>query len=157
MTPSKQTISVVVANLQAAYGPPSQAGFGSAVFDEQLPPAADLEQAALAKYRYFVGELWERYGEAAWLGPWREVYARQAGAKLDIVAELKTIKDQGAALSVPMILDNDAAALAAVFDDPVMTELRVFTIGDGEAMSGLLLAGHCPATGETVFLVFLLD
>ncbi|HMQ54974.1 MAG TPA: hypothetical protein PKE64_27525 [Anaerolineae bacterium] len=97
MTHSKQTLPVAVAKLQAAYGPPSQAGFGSAVFYEQLPPAEHLAQAALAKYRYFVGELWERYGEAAWLGPWREVYARQAGVKPDIVAELKAIKDRGVA------------------------------------------------------------
>ena len=55
--------------LEAAYGAPSQAGFGSAVFHEQMKAGDDLEQAALAKYRYFTGDLWERWGEEAWIGP----------------------------------------------------------------------------------------
>jgi hypothetical protein len=155
MTNTNQIIPKSIANLQAAYGAPSQAAFGSAVFYEALAPDADLEPAALARYRYFVGELWERYGEAAWLGPWREVYARPVGAKPDIVAELKGITDPNAALSAPMLLDNDAAALAAVFDDPALTELRVFSVGDGGAMSGLLLSGRLPAAA--LFLVFLMD
>ena len=86
-----------------------------------------------------------------------------AGAKPDIVAELRSIHDQDAALSVPMILDDiegaDKArtALSAVYDDPGVTELRVFNLGDGEAMSGLLVAGRRAETGEATFLVFLLD
>jgi hypothetical protein len=54
-----------VTALEAAYGAPSQAGFGSAVFYAPLPATADLDAAARIQYRYFVGELWERYGEAA--------------------------------------------------------------------------------------------
>ena len=49
------------------------------------------------------------------------------------------------------------AALAAAYDDPAVTELRVFNLGDGEAMSGLLVAGRRGATGEATFLVFLMD
>jgi hypothetical protein len=151
-----------VTALQAVYGAPSQAAFGSAVFYEQTTPD-DLEQAALAKYRYFVGELWERYGEAAWLGPWKKVYARQPDVKADIVAELNGIADQTAQLSVPMILDavqdteQARAALSAAFDDAAVTELSVYNIGDGAAMSGLLIAGRRAETGEATFLVFLLD
>ena len=65
--------------------------------------------------------------------------------------------------SVPMILENidgaeqARAALAAAYDDPAVTELRVFNLGDGEAMSGLLVAGRRGATGEATFLVFLMD
>lgn len=152
-----------VARLQAACGPPSQAGFGSAVFHEVLPADADLAQAAQGKYRYFVGELWERYGEQAWLGPWREVYARAPGARRELVAELRGIGDRDAQLSVPMMLDGiqDAeearAALSAAFDDPAVTELRVFHLGDGAAMSGLLVAGRRGDSGEATFLVFLMD
>ena len=149
--------SDTVAQLETAYGAPSQAGFGSAVFDETLDPGADLAAAAQEKYKYFVGELWERWGEDAWLGPWREVYSRPAGAAPDIVAELNAIDDGDAALSAPMIVDNDPAALAAVFDDPALTELRVFNLGDGGAMSGLLIAGRRAATHDATFLVFLLD
>jgi hypothetical protein len=152
-----------VTELEAVYGPPSQAGFGSAVFYAQLEPDADLAAAALDKYRFFVGELWERYGEEAWLGPWRQVYARQPGVNSDIVGELRSITDFDASLSVSMILDNvedperAQAALTAVFDEPAIAELQVFNLGDGEAMSGILVAGRAPETGAATFLVFLLD
>ena len=151
-----------VTDLEAAYGAPSQAGFGSGVFYEKADAASDLERAALAKYQFFVGELWERWGEDAWMGPWKEVYARKPGAKADIIVELKGIKDVDARNSVPMILDvvdnADAArkALSDAFDDPAVTELRIFTLGDGGAMSGLLVAGK-RKTGEATFLVFLMD
>lgn len=152
-----------VTALEAAYGAPSQAGLGSAVFFEPLKEGDDLEKAALAKYKYFTGELWERWGEEAWMGPWKEVFARKAGAKPDIVAELRGIADPDAQNSVPMILENiegadkARAALAAAFDDPAVTELRVFNLGDGSAMSGILVAAQRSATDDATFLVFLLD
>jgi hypothetical protein len=149
--------------LEAAYGPPSQAAFGSAVFYDRTSASADLEQAALAKYRYFVDELWERYGEAAWLSAWQEIYARQPEATADIIAELRSISDRSARLSVSLILDEienaeqARAALSNVFDDPAVLALSVYTIGDGAALSGLLIAGQRAETDEAVFLVFLLD
>lgn len=54
-----------VTALEAAFGGPSPAGFGSAVFYVPLAATSDLDAAAHARYRYFVGDLWERYGEAA--------------------------------------------------------------------------------------------
>lgn len=157
----KQDKPAYVTALEAAYGAPSQAGFGSAVFYADKD-AKDLTKAALKYYQHFVGELWQRWGEEAWMGPWKEVYARRTGAKADIVAELKGIDDFDARNSVPMILEvvqnADAArkALSDAYDDPTVTELRVFTLGDGEAMSGLLVAGK-RKTGEATFLVFLMD
>jgi hypothetical protein len=74
--------------LEAAYGAPSQEGFGSAVFYEKLKAGDDLTDAALAKYKYFVGDLWERYCAEAWMGPWKEARA-PADGKYDIVAELQ--------------------------------------------------------------------
>lgn len=62
-----------------------------------------------------------------------------------------------------MILENidsaeaARAALAAAFDDPAVTEPRAFNLGDGEAMSGLLVTGRRGADGETTVLVFLMD
>jgi hypothetical protein len=161
--PVSQTRPEYVIALEAAYGAPSQAAFGSAVFYEPSVTAGDLEQAALAKYRFFVGKLWERYGEEAWLGPWKKVYARQPGATADVVAELRGITDSDARSSAAMILDTvqdvdqARAALAATFDDAAVTELSVYNIGDGAAMSGLLIAARRAATGEALFLVFLMD
>jgi hypothetical protein len=42
-------------------------------------------------------------------------------------------------------------------DDPAVTELRVFNLGDGGAMSGILVAGRRAGTADATFLVFLLD
>lgn len=124
---------------------------------------ASLEQAALDKYKAFTGEFWQRFGEAAWMGPWKEVYARVPDAPANIVAELHGIDDRDAAISTPLILDevDDAAAaraaLAAAYDDPAVTELRVFNLGDGADMAGLLVAGRRGTTGDAIFLVFLQD
>ncbi len=151
-----------VAALEAIYGPPSQAGFGSAVFYDPLAPGVDLEQAALARYQFFVGDLWERYGADAWMGPWQRVYFRPAGAPRDIVAELRALTNRDAAMSASVLLDSvDApeqaqAALAAAFDDPAVAELTVYTLGDGGAMAGLLVAGQ-RQDRSAIFLVFLLD
>lgn len=152
-----------IIELEGAYGQPSQAGFGSAVFYEQEIPGDDLEKAALEKYRFFVGELWERFGEEAWMGSWKEVYARKPDIQHNIVSELGSIQDAQAAISVPMILENiesadkAQAALSAVYNVPAVTDLRVYSLGDGGAMSGLLIAGRNSETGEAIFLVFLLD
>jgi len=152
----------VVTALQAAYGAPSQSGFGSAAFHQALAPDAGLEQAALAAYRHFVGDAWQRWGEAAWRAPWREVHHRDPGAPADIVAELRGISDPEAARSAPMILEAiegaeaAVAALAAAFDDPAVTELRVFNLGDGGAMSGIEVAAR-RTDATAVLLVFLMD
>lgn len=151
-----------VVALQTVYGLPSQAGFGSAVFYDQVERAEDLEQTALKHYRYFLGELWDRFGEAAWMAPWKQIYRRKAGSEYDIVTELRSLTDGDAALSVPMLLDTigdaDAAqkVLSVVYDDANVAVLEIYTLGDGEAMSGILVAGR-RKTVESTFLVFLLD
>ena len=45
----------------SSYGAPSQKAFGSAVFFERLKAAEELEQGAHAKYKFFVGDLWEHF------------------------------------------------------------------------------------------------
>lgn len=148
--------------LEKAYGPPSQEGFGAAVFFEQVEEDSDLEDLAKKQYQYFVGELWERWGEEAWMSPWKEVYARKDGVKPDIVKELQGIDDFDAANSVPLVIevidDAEAAkkALAEAYNDPQVADLRVYNIGDGSAMSGLLVAGR-RENGEATFLTVLMD
>ncbi len=154
-----------VARLQKFYGPPSQSGFGSAVFydrGECPPPEVTLEQASLARYQYFVGEIWERYGEENWLNAWRPIYVREVGVKPDIVSELRSIRDSAAHTSVSLLLDDNdnriqaQAALVSVFDDDQIVELRVFTLGDGQAMSGILIAAR-RSRQDSIFLVLLMD
>ena len=79
------------------------------------------------------------------------------------LSELRAIKDRSAAQSVELVLDevadpqNAQQALASAFDDPAVTELAVFKIGDGAELAGILLAARRAAGGQTVMLVFLLD
>ena len=148
--------------LEKAYGPPNQEGFGGAVFFEQVEEDSDLEELARKYYQYFVGGKWEEWGEETWMFSWKEVYARKSGELQDIVKEVAGIDDVAASSSVPLLTeiieDPDAAkkALAGAYDDPQVADLRMFTIGDGEAMSGLLVAGQ-RENGEATFLVVLMD
>jgi hypothetical protein len=155
--------SAAVKVLQAIYGQPSQKGFGSAVFDEQIELGTELESIALRYYQYFVGKLWEQFGSEAWMGAWKRVYVRPQGIQPDIVAELRAIGDRDAAQFVPILLLDETEdqakaqqALATVYDRPQVRNLSVYTIGDGAAMSGLLLLGR-QITGETTILISLLD
>ena len=152
-----------VVDLEKVYGIASQNAFGSSVFyDPASNLEESLEEAALAKYQYFAGETWDRYGEENWLGEWSPVYERSASTKRDIVAELRKIADNSARLSASLLLENNeneaeaCKSLASVFDDQSVSELSVFKIGDGSAMSGVLIASR-RSTDETVFLVLLMD
>jgi hypothetical protein len=149
-------------DLVTLYGAPSQAGFGSAVFYELIEPESDLESVALRYYQHFVGKLWEQFGADAWMSAWKQVYVRPNGIQPDVVAELKAIGDRDAAQFVPILLlsetDDEARAqqaLANVFNDPQVTDLSVYAIGDGAALSGLLVAGYRP--NEMTILISLID
>jgi hypothetical protein len=79
----------------------------------------------------------------------------------DLVAELEAIGDPDAKRSVPLLLElvenADAArkALAAAFDDPAVSELAVYTLGDGQAMSGLLVASRRDPDGALILAVLM--
>ena len=128
-----------VTRLESSYGAPSQAAFGSAVFCEQLKATDSLADAALRRPASSSAIYWERYGEGprGWDRGKRSMHARPAPSP-DIVAELHGIDNPDAVNSTPMILDNidDAeqarTALAAAYDDPTVTNLRVFNLGDGD-------------------------
>ncbi len=150
-------------DLVTLYGAPSQSGFGSAVFYDQIEPGSDLEPIALHYYQHFVGNLWEQFGADAWMSAWKLVYDRPDKLPPDVVVELKGMSDRDAAQFVPILLLDDTdnsdparQALAAAYDDPLVTALSVYEIGDGAAMAGLLLAGS-RTTGEVTILVSLLD
>jgi hypothetical protein len=151
-----------VAAMEKAYGPPGDAGFGSAVFFQVMTDKADLEDAAKKVYQHYVGKKWQERGAETWMGPWREAYRRQDGTKHAIVQELKGIKDPDVSQSIPMILEvvegaaDARKALVAAYDPPEAADVRVYNIGDGEAMSGFVLAGR-RENGESTFLVFLMD
>ncbi len=149
-------------HLQTIYGSPSQAAFGSAVFCDRVAQAEDLGAAALTYYRHFVGAHWEQFGEDAWMSGWKPLHVRQAADRRGIVTELRGLTERDARASVELLLDtiDDPAAgqkaLSAVYDDAAVENLEVYSLGDGAAMSGLLIAGR-DRSGDATFLVFLLD
>lgn len=151
-----------VLDLETYYGEPNQEGFGSTVLFKKVKTADVLEQIAQEKYQYFTGEKWEEWGSETWLASWKEVYRRPDDVQPHIVAELSAIEEFDTQLQVDMILNNidnaDKArdALSVAYDAPDVSELRAYNIGDGEAMSGLLLAGR-RENGETTFLLFIMD
>ena len=148
-----------VSALEAVFGPPSQAGFGSAVFYTQSEAAGGLEGAAKEAYQHFTGDLWERYGAGAWLRSWQQVYTRPPAAQHAVVAELRRLDDRSAWKSAGVLLhdvEDPQAADSAAFGDTAVTDLAIYKIGDGNALAGLLLAAQRGA-GETMLPVFLLD
>lgn len=148
--------------LEIVFGGPNDEAFGSAVFRRALSAAEDLETPARAVYRDFVGELWDRYGAAAWLGAWSLAAARAAPAAGSIVGILEALEDPQTRSAADMLVNGGAdpdaarAALVAAFDREAVDELKVFSLGDGGAMSGLMIAAR-DRDGAAVFLVFLMD
>lgn len=149
--------------LEARFGGPSDDGFGSAVFRRPAPPGSDLEALARDVYRDFVGELWTRFGAEAWTGAWSELAARSAAAEGSVLDLLGAIADPLGRSAADMLVnggpDPEAAAkaLADAFDREGISGLKVFRIGDGEAMSGVIVAGSDRDAGEAAFVAFLMD
>ena len=150
-------------DMERSFGPSGQAAFGSAVFFEKLNAGDHLENAALRSYRRFVGDLWDRWGESAWMEVWKEIYRRGPDTGDGIIAELAGLDDAAVRSSADRLLNGraDAAeaqkALSAACDDPLVTDLSVYRTGDGDAMSGLLIAVRRASSGEALMLVFLMD
>jgi hypothetical protein len=146
--------------LEERFGIPSRNGFGSTVLFGTAASRDDLVRLAGHAYRYFVGDLWDRWGEAAWMGVWRLVFERTTSR--DVVAELNQLSDPQAGSSADVVLnstedpDSSRTVLAEAFDHPAVKDLLVYTIGDGGAMSGLLVAAR-RTNGEATFLAFLMD
>ncbi len=148
-----------VKELEATFGEANQAAFGTAVFYEPANPhEPGLEQLAQKWYQFFCGGTWEKFGPGNWLGEWKLV----ADSTENILDELANLEDSSSRRSASTMLEGheDLAvaqqALSKAFDDPAMTERRIYRIGDGGAMSGILIAGRRDG-GESVFLTFLLD
>lgn len=156
-------VPIIVSTLQKHFGQASQAGFGSSVFyKSKAPSVCDLDDEARSCYQYFLGPTWEKLGEQNWLSNWGMVYERKSDAQADIVSELKSIADREVRMSAGLLLENQEDATAAVsalkgaFDHTAVRQLKIFKIGDGAAMSGLLIAANMHEMG-CLCLILLLD
>lgn len=155
----------LVGELEGVFGGASAAAFGSSVFfEKQLSSSYPLSlvDASIDKYRHFCGETWTRYGEEKWMSGWQELYHRSPGATAGILCEFSSIKVQPfrscAAIFLEENEDNDSVhqLLSRAFDSEGVKELRIFSLGDGEAMSGFLIAAEISDLGR-LFVTFLMD
>ena len=151
-----------VLELEKAFGGPSQSAFGTAVFFD--PDTCDremLDKRALTHYQHFCGKTWDQFGSENWLSTWELVHSRE-GQPGQIVSELKELTDPDARISASSMLDghDDPSlaqnALALAFDDTAVQQLQIYKIGDGAAMSGILIAAQRVDEGS-MFLIFLMD
>lgn len=132
-------------SLEKVYGKASDAGFGSAVFHESADKNTAADSIAQKHYQRFLGSKWTRNGETPWLKTWKVVYARPGNQKGDILRELASVADPDARISIPLLTeliehaDAGRDALVAAFNHAEVKQLCVCNIGDGEAMSGILV------------------
>ncbi|MGC9524506.1 MAG: hypothetical protein ACP5D7_03095 [Limnospira sp.] len=150
-------------DLMDFYSPPRQDARGVGIFYEQIQPEADLEKMARHHYQYFVGEQWDRHSDA-WMRPWKLIYQRARDidpcfvAEITAAATLAGEKHQNLFSKFLNINPDDYVqaytVLQTAFDSPEVEDFRVYTIGDGEVVEGLLAISH-RRNGETVIFAFL--
>lgn len=152
-----------VQDLVAVFGGESDDAFGSAVFRTTVVADEDLETVAKGIYRTFVGEAWTRAGDRGWLGSWAKVATRSSGTSPGTLELLRSIADPQIRSAADVLVDGGTdpaaarAALTGAFDRPAVSDLAVFSIGDGEAMSGLIISAREDLAGNVVSLAFLMD
>lgn len=78
----------------------------------------------MAQYRYFAGELCDRWGDEAWMWPCKKVYTRAAGTKPDIAAEVTGINDPDAAGRRSPVASPCRDAMLDVIEDHPEAEAR---------------------------------
>lgn len=143
--------------LADVFGGESVEGWGSAVF---IRPKSDtIEATARSIYQAFAPKKFARFGEAMWQG-WKQSLAVN-GAVEDIFVSLTTHDDFQLNLQAAQLVeahDDPIMSLATLndtFADPAITDLHVYTIGDGNALAGVLIIAE--RATDYIALVSLLD
>jgi hypothetical protein len=149
--------------LEELFGKPSQATLGAAVFlSESTLSVSQLDEFAKSRYQYFAGAAWESFGEENWNKTWKQLYRRPKSSPPDILSELNQIEDSATNLAASQLTENHddpsgaQESLKGVFDSDFIKEVSIYSIGDSEAITGVLIAGILD-TGIGVALVFLMD
>ncbi len=146
-----------VRDLIALYGPDREGLQKVAVFYEKIDPETNLERVALRYYRQYVGVYWERFGERNWMAAWELLYARPPGNKGDIVNEFKAVNDIYDILLMRLQLDSEnwetaEQTLTTAYDHRDVIDLRIYQVGDTEAIVGRAIVG-CRSNGETTIVL----
>lgn len=152
-----------VSDLIELYGHSSGKLLGSGVFYDILEPEVHLEQVALRHHREFVGPKFFEPKKDGWLRGWQLLYRRPEGQLGNIVKEFEAVYD-----ILERVLEkflnpfsgNDYQTapqkLAIAFDNPEVTDLRIYRIHDEDILYGRLIISR-RANGETTTLIFICD
>ncbi len=138
---------ILIGALEKIYGKANDTAFGSAVFHGPVTPAANIDDIAMQHYKAFLGKKLTSQTETNWFQPWKKVYERSPEIKADILTEYNGIKDTNAQISLPLITElienagEGKQALAEAYNHAGVNAMAVFTIGDGEAFSGIITTG----------------
>jgi hypothetical protein len=160
---SGDDLAGAVKRLEEVFGGPSQNTLGAAVFQSDAVLTVDqMDEFAKSRYQHFAGPAWQSFGEENWTKTWGLVHRRDRGAVPGVLAELKELKDPATALAASQVTENheDPAAaekaLEGVFDSSSIQDVSIYSIGDSEAITGVLIAGLLDS-GHGIALVFLMD
>ena len=152
-----------VSDLISLYGQTAERLLGSAVFYDILDPDADLEQVALRRQRDFIGPKWFDPKQEDWLGGWILLYRRPLQQVGNIVKEFEAVYDIYEKILQkfldPLNSDDHSIAcqkLAIAFDDPDVTDLRIYEMDDQDILTGRLVIGR-RSNGETTTLIIVCD
>ncbi len=152
-----------VSDLIALYGQDYGNLLGSAVFYDILDPDADLEQVALRRQRDLIGPEWFDPKQEDWLGGWLLLYRRLLQQIGDIVKEFEDVYDIYEKILEdfldPLNCGDHSIAcqkLAIAFDDPDVTDLRIYEMHDQDILTGRLVIGR-RSNGETTTLIIVCD
>lgn len=132
-------------NLEEMFGKATQAGNGSGVFWTAQAMDKTIDSIAMADYSTYLGTKLATDAAPRWIKGWRKVFTRTADSIFNIIREINTIPDPRVKQSLPLLLEfvepvvKARQALAGAFNRPDAKQLSVYTIGDGEAYSGIMI------------------
>jgi hypothetical protein len=152
-----------VSDLMELYGHSSGKLLGSGVFYDILEPEVDLEQVALCHHREFVGPKFFEPKKEGWLRGWKLLYRRPQGQLGNIVQEFEAVYDILEKVweqFLNPLRGNDYQTapqkLAIAFDNPDVTDLRIYQLHDEDILNGRLIMSR-RVNGETTTLIFICD
>lgn len=147
--PIAQGDSTIV-RLEQLFGGVSHAGSGSSVYRIGKENTGAIDSVAWTQFKEYLGPMYTDASAARWKKGWEKVYVRKVhpDSSKNINTELNQHKDPRVKSAVPLLLEfvqpvvKARQALAGVYNRKDIKELAIFLVGDGEAYSGLLIAGR---------------
>lgn len=139
-----------IVKLEQMFGGISHDAAGSSVYRITKEDGGIIDTVAWSHFKQYLGPKYTDETASQWKKGWAKVYVRdlRGDSSHNINTELSRHKDPRVKASVPLLLEfvqpvvKARQALGGVYNRKDIKELAIFVIGDGEAYSGLLIAGR---------------